>query len=214
MRGLAGGIAGGFLGSMLFGTLGHAGGFGGGGGVGILEILLIAGLAFFGFRWWKNRNQTTPFNRNTSSYSAPTMEEPIMNQPNFSSLDTEEASDMFFKIQGAWTRRDLSSVRDLLGGEMPSVLNRDLEDLKRNQQINRLENISVRRTDVTDSWNENGVDYSTVRFTANLLDYVVDEKTSQVVQGSDSSPVKFEEDWTFAKNPGTPNWQLVAIQQV
>jgi predicted lipid-binding transport protein (Tim44 family) len=97
---------------------------------------------------------------------------------------------------------------------MPSVLNRDLEDLKRNQQINRLENISVRRTDVTDSWNENGVDYSTVRFTANLLDYVVDEKTSQVVQGSDSSPVKFEEDWTFAKNPGTPNWQLVAIQQV
>jgi hypothetical protein len=50
LRGLAGGIAGGFLGSLLFSSLGYAGGWGGlggiGGGIGLLEILLFAGIAF------------------------------------------------------------------------------------------------------------------------------------------------------------------------
>src|SRR5215470_18477082 len=46
--GMIGGLLmGGLIGSLLFGGLGH--GFGGG-GMGLLEILLIAGLVYFGFR--------------------------------------------------------------------------------------------------------------------------------------------------------------------
>ena len=43
MRGLGGGIMGGFLGSMLFGGMGHAAGGGGfgGSGIGLFEILDI-----------------------------------------------------------------------------------------------------------------------------------------------------------------------------
>lgn len=221
LRGLAGGVAGGFLGSMLFSSLGHAGGFGGGGGgLGFLEILLIAGLAYLGFRWWKNRAGTSSSFQNTPTYdySAPTVSEGLNHAP-FGSrstaaakLDSDEASDIFFKIQAAWTRRDLSSVRDRIGGEMTAILDQDLQALKNAHRVNRLENISVRRTDVTDSWQEDGVDYATVRFTANLLDYTVDETSNQIVEGSDTAPVKFEEDWTFAKG-AAKDWQLVGIQQ-
>lgn len=222
MRGLAGGIAGGFLGSMLFGSLGHAaGGGGGGGGIGFLEILLMAGLAYFGFRWWKNRQQVATANSAPFDYAAyDRNKDQSFSQVGGGSataspaIDTDEASDIFFKIQGAWTRRDLTSVRGLLGGEMPTLLNQDLDELKRNQRINRLENISVRGVDFTETWQESGVDYTTARFTANLLDYTVDEKTAQVLEGSDSVPVKFEEDWTFAKDRNSANWQLVGIQQV
>ncbi|MCX6109577.1 MAG: TIM44-like domain-containing protein [Proteobacteria bacterium] len=66
----------------------------------------------------------------------------------------------------------------------------------------------------TASLQEGGDEYSTVRFSANLLDYTVDERTEQGVDGSDSSPVKFEEDWTFAKPARGDAWQLVGIQQV
>ena len=64
MRNIAGGMAGGFLGSMLFSSMGNAAGVNGaagGGGIGMLEILLIAGLAYFGFRWWKSRQQTQAY---------------------------------------------------------------------------------------------------------------------------------------------------------
>ena len=228
LRGMAGGLAGGFLGSMLFGGLGHAAGglgHGGGGGLGLLEMLLLAGLAYFGFRWWKNRQQAaTNFAGVSQRYG---MSESISGSTNgFQTLgagqfralapvgiDADTASDVFFKIQGAWTRRDLSTVRHLLGQEMLTTLESDLGELKQNQQINRLENITVRRTEVTNSWQEGAAEFSTVRFTANLLDYTVNEKNGQVVEGSDSSPVKFEEDWTFIKAQAGDAWQLAGIVQ-
>ena len=217
LRNMAGGLAGGFLGSMLFSSLGHAGGFGGaGGGSGLLQILMIAGLAYFGFRWWKNRSQINNFERTDS---------PMMNRyhgqsqsnsyaPASESIDSELASDLFFKVQGAWTRRDLTSVKDFLDTDIKNVLERDLAELKHKQQINRLENISVRRAEVINSWQEENREYSSVRFTANLLDYTTNETTGQLVAGSDSLPVKFDENWTFVKAPGTAAWQLAGIEQV
>ena len=226
MQGLAGGLAGGLLGSMLFSSIGNASGMGGGGlgggGIGFIEIILIAGLAYLGFRWWKSRQQPAlayaggDMVRNNYSGFSPNQSTPSLslNQADSTSpIDTENASDIFFKIQAAWTRRDLTSVRDLLGPSLLQTLTSDLDSLKQKQRINRLENISIRRTEVLNSWREEGKDYSTVRLTANLLDYTVQESSPQVIEGSDSVPVKFEEDWTFERQ-SHGQWQLVGIQQV
>ncbi len=53
MRSMAGGLAGGMLGSMLFSGLAGAGsgGMGAGGGIGLMEIALLAGLAYLIFRF-------------------------------------------------------------------------------------------------------------------------------------------------------------------
>jgi predicted lipid-binding transport protein (Tim44 family) len=53
-----------------------------------------------------------------------------------------------------------------------------------------------------------------VKFYANLLDYTIDETTGQVVSGSKTEPVKFEEYWTFTRPVGNNPWQLSAINQV
>ena len=228
-RNLAGGIAGGFLGSMLFSSLGNAaggvpgvGGTGGKGGIGMLEILLFAGLAYFGFRWWKRRQQSAQAfqGATTGSYGSfgvtPKTEPLNLGQfkaLSLSGIEADEASDIFFKVQAAWTRRDLASVDRLLDDGMRNTLTQDLEELKRNRSINRLENITVRRTDVGASWQEGGKDFTSVRFTANLLDYTVEEASGRVLEGSDSEPVKFEEEWTFSRSTGGEPWQLAGIQQ-
>src|SRR5262245_57059075 len=79
-------LAGGLIGSLLFGGMGH--GLGGGGGMGLLEILLIAGLVYFGFRMLRNRQQQTASPAgyasagsygsvpDSSSYASTTMELP------------------------------------------------------------------------------------------------------------------------------------------
>jgi predicted lipid-binding transport protein (Tim44 family) len=125
----------------------------------------------------------------------------------------DQCMDTFFKIQGAWANRDMSSVRRLLTEEMYRLLQADVENLKAQRQINRLENIAVRSVDITEAWQESGQDFITVRVYANLLDYTVDEASGQVLAGSQTDPVKFEEYWTFTRPVGNNPWQLSAIQQ-
>ena len=127
---------------------------------------------------------------------------------------TDLCMDNFFKVQGAWANRDMSAVRSLLTDEMYDILQRDAEELKRSGKINRLDNIAVRTTDITEAWQESGRDFITVRFLANLLDYTVEESSGQVVSGSRTEPVKFEEYWTFSRPVGNNPWQLSAINQV
>jgi len=127
-------------------------------------------------------------------------------------IDRDQAMDLFFQVQGAWANRDLSSALSLLDTEARTFLEDELFRLKSLKQINRLENIAVRDVQAIESWRDLGKEFSTVKITANLLDFNVDETTLQVVSGSKTTPVKFEEYWTFTRENGSP-WKLSAIQQ-
>lgn len=251
MKGLAGGLAGGLLGSMLFSSLAHGSGFGGaGGGIGLLDIILIAGLLYVAYRFWKNRQNQNRHafagaggapamgGHGSMGYSPPmdaasaTMARSSANYGSGSSdvgyfgqgasapmavgprLDRETAEDVFFRVQGAWTRRDLSSVQDYVERDVARVLDADLQDLKTRHEINRLENISVRNIEFSEPWYEGDRELVRVRFTASLLDYTVDESTGAIKSGSNTEPVKFDEYWIFAKSQGRSSWQLAGIEQI
>lgn len=128
-------------------------------------------------------------------------------------IPTDTAMDLFFQIQAAWMNRDLNSVHTVLDYDARDYLEHELSRLKTRGLINRLENIAIRNTEVLESWQEGNRNYATVRFLANLLDYTVDDRTQQVVEGSKTQPVKFEEFWTFSKNVFDSQWKLSAIQQ-
>jgi len=125
----------------------------------------------------------------------------------------ETSSDIFFKIQAGWANRDLEPVKGLLTSEVFSTLKTDVDELRREKKVNRLENIALRSVDLVEVWQESGSDYITVRFLANILDYTVDETTGQLISGSKTDPVKFEEYWTFTRPVGNHPWKLSAIQQ-
>lgn len=120
--------------------------------------------------------------------------------------------DNFFKIQGGWMNRDLSALSPLLTDDMKGVFGEDIDRLLRDRQVNRLENIAVRNVDIAEVWQEAGQDYITVLIYANLLDYTTDE-SGQVLAGSKTEPVKFEEYWTFTRPVGNNPWRLGAIEQ-
>jgi predicted lipid-binding transport protein (Tim44 family) len=239
MGGIGGFLLGGLLGSMLFGGMGH-GLFG---GIGFMEILLIAGILYFVFAYLRRRQQpasassygyTPPREADTGYWQSGSTSAPsaTMYEPEASSdlerglgyirqMDatfdpqrfSDNASDIFFKVQGAWMGRDMTPVRDVLTPEMYEAMQKDCERLRAERRIDRMENIAVRAVDVTEAWQESGRDYVTVRFLASMLDYTIDEGTGQVVAGSRSEPVKFEEYWTFVRPVGPNPWRLSAIQQ-
>jgi predicted lipid-binding transport protein (Tim44 family) len=240
-RGMLGGIAGGFLGSMLFRSLGwgEMGDGMGGGGIGFFEIAVLALILFLLYRFIKRRREAA----SASAYyqgneaAGSTYQQSYDPSPTYgtapSGTDLEQGlryvrqmdpyfdeqkfrdlcMDSFFKIQGAWTGRDATSVRNLLTAEMYKTIQADADRLTSEKKVNRLENIAVRSVEITEAWQEQGQDYITVLFSANLLDYVVDETSGQVVSGSKVDPVKFEEYWTFTRPVGSNPWQLSAINQ-
>ncbi len=240
MRSMAGGIVGGMLGGMLFRSLGFSGmgggmGGGGGGGIGLFEIILLAGIGYLIYRYIKKRREQTSDNTfepeiyrggNVTPISqgyqqtAPEMEDVDTGLGHIRQFDSyfdenrynDLVMDNFFKIQGAWMNRDLSPVSILLTDEMRRVFQADIDKLIRDKQINRLENIAVRKVEIVEAWQESGQDYINTLIYANLLDYTTDESGS-VLSGSKSDPIKFEEFWTFTRPVGNNPWKLSAIDQ-
>lgn len=225
MGGLTGFLIGGAIGSMLFG------GFGGGGlgGIGMLEILLLGGLAFMVFAYMRRRQQPSqpaPYGydpqASQTATAMPSMERDLdRGLRHIAQMDmtftpermVDTATDTFFTVQSAWTARDMAPARALLSPEMYDTLRQGCDQLREVKRINRLENIAMRSVQVTEAWQESGSDFVTVHILASLLDYTTDESGVQVYEGNRTTPVKFEEYWTFSRPCGPNAWILSAIQQ-
>ncbi len=240
--GILGGLAGSMLGRWLFGgsTAQAAPESGGFGGFSLMDLILLGGIGFFIF-WLitrRRREQAADLPQAHQSSMADSTTQPPYNeeQPpppaepewdlekglfHIQQLDPlfaedkfkDQAMDYFFKIQGAWVDRDMSTVKHLLTTEMFDLLQEDAEKMRSDGLINRLENIAVREVNSTEAWQESGQDYLTLRVYATLLDFTLDEKTGEIVSGSKIEPVKFEEYWTFTRPVGNNPWQLSAISQ-
>lgn len=236
-RGLAGGLLGGALGGMLFGSMFGAGGT----GMGILPLLLLAGGAYYFFRKMKRptQNNYSPHNQphgqqgsgmfgggvgggasgmDSMTESLDPVEEGLSQiRQADRSFDAdyfvEIASDVFFKVQAGWMRRDLDSYRHLLGDQLAREYEGHFAEMHQNGQINKLESIAIRGVKIVEAGSDGVEDFITVQFTANLLDYTVDDKTDELLEGSMTEPVKFDEKWTWARSVGTEAWKLEGIDK-
>ncbi len=220
---------------------GGMGGSGGGFGFGdIIILLIIAGILYYVYKRYRAKkememsgspqagyNSSYAYDQapaydygNTSFDTQPAREsvgdglrhiaamDPQFNEKAF----CENAEDLFFKIQGGWTRRDMSSLSDLLTPQMHDTFQADIDRYIADKKINRLENIAVRQVEIVDAVQDQGEEFITVRYTASLLDFITDESGS-VLSGSSTDPVKFLEYWTYTRKVGERNWRLAAITQ-
>jgi predicted lipid-binding transport protein (Tim44 family) len=206
---------------------------------GLMDILILGGIAFMIYYFIKSRRRE-PVAEGPSQYASeaaqpayggsvqpPYYDQPATDQdlerglnnirqydPGFDDFKfKEQVMDIFFKVQGAWASHDMSAVKNSLTDEMFRILQEDSNRLKQDGKINKLESVAVRSADITEAWQEGGQDFLTVRLLASLLDYTVDARTGDVLEGSKTEPVKFEEYWTFTRPLGSNPWQLSAISQ-
>ena len=224
------------------GGFGGIGGLGGS-GFGLFEILLIAGIGYFLYRRFRKPAAASGFGTmqyQNSSYqpstnyqpsygyqtpeSAPMPESLPVNEVDYRSLTMMDrsfdpnrflktAQDTFFKVQGAWNKQETAALNRLCGNELMQSWQEELSRLSARGQQNRMENIALSSSEITEAWTESGQDFITVRLNANLLDYTVDQKSGAVVSGSADEPIQFEEYWTFSRPVGPNAWKLTAVQQ-
>jgi predicted lipid-binding transport protein (Tim44 family) len=240
-RGLTGGLLGGAIGAMLFGSMFGAGGTGMG-ILPLLVLGGLAYFLFKKSSTKQRQNSYQSYQQNPEQQSPSNMfsgafgnsGQPPPSTPNIGGnlleegIDqirehdrnfdpkhfTEVASDVFFQVQAGWMRRDLDSYKHLLGEQLASEYAIQFEEMRSKGQINKLESIAVRNLEVVQAGSDGREDFVTVLFSANLLDYTVDDKSGDLIDGSMTTPVKFNEEWTWARLVGTEDWKLEGIKVV
>jgi predicted lipid-binding transport protein (Tim44 family) len=222
------GLAGGFIGSWLFGHMGYAAdGTGGGSGLGmILQILIIGLLIYFAIRLFRGRGRALFGGGGGASFwpprSAGAAAAPAARDRgrdiNLSDVDLNAFQQIHATVQEAWSASDLGRLRQLMTPEMLSYFSEELTRNASQGTQNIVANVELLKGDLLESWDEGDLQYATAHMRWRALDYVVRLGRSPgdpdyLVSGDPRTPVEAEEVWTFVRRRGG-DWLLSAIQQV
>jgi predicted lipid-binding transport protein (Tim44 family) len=116
-------------------------------------------------------------------------------------------------IQGAWTARDLGTLRRHMTPEMADYFAEALDADARRGVANKVEQVKLEQGDLAEAWAEGDTRYATVAMRWSALDYDLRLSDGAVVAGSNLQRSDATEVWTFRSDRKGP-WVLSAIQQV
>lgn len=218
------GLAGGFLGSMLFhgmGGFGHVLG-------GLLTLLILGGLVWFVIRLLSGGfasggrgagwGGAMPGSVGAAAAPSATRYRGVDTTVNDNDLNAFQA--IHAGVQEAWGHADLGRMRQLMTPEMLSYFSDELTRNSSQGVQNVVSDVRLVKGDITESWDEGDLQYATAYMKWTAIDYVVPlggpggaGQQVAVVSGDTRTPVEQEEVWTFVRRRGG-NWLLSAIQQV
>jgi predicted lipid-binding transport protein (Tim44 family) len=211
------GLAGGVVGSLLFGH-----GFGG------LWRLLLLGLAIWFVVGLVRRllssssagppgGAAMPTPRSAGAAAAP-LPADRGRDVNLPDADLSAFQAIHARVQEAWSAADLDRLRPLM---TPEMLRWFAEELDRNANRglqNIISNVKFLKGELIESWDEGDRQYATASMRWRAVDYVVERgrepgQAEFIADGDPRTPIEVEELWTFVRRPGGA-WLLSAIQQV
>jgi len=217
------GLAGGFLGSMLFSSLG--GGIGGLGHVfgGLLTMLIIGLLIFFVIRLFSGRRSAFAgaggaMPRSVGAAAAPQAQQYRGHDTTVGDADLNAFQSIHNAVQEAWGKADLGELRQRMTPEMLSYFSEELTRNTSQGVQNIVSDVSLLKGEISESWEEGDLQYATAYLRWSATDYVARLGRSlgqpdYLVSGDPKTPSESEEVWTFVRRRGG-NWLLSAIQQV
>ncbi|MBR2290194.1 MAG: Tim44 domain-containing protein [Clostridia bacterium] len=176
---------------------------------------------FIAFYLFKNRHNTNSFLRgNRPSIDAEMQrrrnrevlfgvsDAPIENQiqeidPMFNKAEfLSWASDMFVKLQYAWSDRNLEEIRHFVTPDLYEQTNNQVQRYIQNKQINKLERISVNLYRLYSFAEEGDREILRVVLESKMIDYIIDETTQKVVRGNQAINVVNPYILTFVRKAG------------
>ena len=221
------GLAGGFIGSWLFGHSGYAAdGTSSGSAMGMfLEVLIIGALIYFAVRLFRRRAFSngwpggTPLSmaRSAGASAAPARRN-RGRDINLSDADLSAFQAVHGAVQEAWSAGDLGQLRRLMTPEMLSYFSEELTRNAGQGVRNIVSDVQLVKGELSESWDEGDLQYATAYMRWRAIDYVTrlgrpSGDPESIVSGNPRVAVEAEEVWTFVRRRGG-DWLLSAIQQV
>jgi predicted lipid-binding transport protein (Tim44 family) len=241
LAGLAAGIAGSWIGHMLFGATDssartneageHVGATdttaGASDSTGILLLLMLLGAGAFYYFLKVRRSPAPDFSGLTrsSAGSGTLLAEPsamtLQTAPVVSEVTTTDKTafqQLLIDIQTAWGKQDLAGLRRFVTPEMLTYFSTALAENTSQDIENHVEDVVLLRAEVREAWTEDATQYATVGLRWSARDYTVSltkqrGEAGYLVEGSEETPTESSEVWTFMRYQNG-KWLLSAIQQV
>ena len=236
LAGLAAGVAGSWIGHMLFGATnssaattteaGETGTTSGGfGSTGILLILMFLGAGAF-FYFMKVRRPATDFagisrssagSGNLLSTSSPTTLQTTAVVGEVTSADKTAFQLLLTDVQTAWSNQDLAGLRRAVTPEMLSYFSTALAEQASLDIANHVEDVVLLQAEVRETWIEDTTQYATIGLRWSARDYTVSltkkrGEPGYLFEGNEETPTDASEVWTFVRFQNG-KWLLSAIQQ-
>jgi predicted lipid-binding transport protein (Tim44 family) len=225
MSGLAGGLLGVGIGSMLFGGSMFGGVSGIGGILGLLlQVFLVVMIGRFIWRMIARRNQPAFAGGVNPDMMARTGDQgaaprpmgggtgpavrPVPVQPE----DYQAFEHLLQGVQAAWSAQDVNALRAVASPEMVSYFAEQLSEQASRGVHNTVTDVKLEQGDLSEAWAEPGREYATVAMRFSMVD-VTRDGAGRVVEGDPVRRTETTEVWTFLRAPGG-RWILSAIQQV
>jgi predicted lipid-binding transport protein (Tim44 family) len=237
LAGLAAGLAGSWIGHMLFGATDssarttEAGDLTsktseGSSSTGIFLILMLLGAGALYYFLRMRRSPAPDFSGITRSS---TITDSLPTGPSSTTLraravETEITTDdkkvfqqLLTDVQTAWSNQDLAGLRKVVTPEMLSYFATALAEQTSLDMANHVEDVTLLRAEVREAWTEDTARYATIDLHWSALDYTVSlakqrGEPGYLIEGSEDMPTETHEVWTFVRYQNG-KWLLSAIQQ-
>lgn len=120
-------------------------------------------------------------------------------------------------IQSAWSAQDTAALRRSVTPEMLNYFSTALAEDNSRGMRNHVEGVELLKGDVREAWSEGDQDYATVDLRWNARDYSVSTTIPRgapgyLIEGSEETSTESHEVWTFMR-VRNGQWVLSAIQQ-
>ncbi|HNZ71397.1 MAG TPA: Tim44-like domain-containing protein [Prolixibacteraceae bacterium] len=108
---------------------------------------------------------------------------------------------VFLKMQHAWMNRDINRVKDLISPRLYEDLKAHLEFMTENGEKNILSGIDIKSIKIIgcEDYLDNNQDSFIAHIKGSMLDYTINEKTSQVIKNADKSVETFTDTYHFIR---------------
>ena len=139
------------------------------------------------------------------------------------SVDTVTSADkaafqqLLIDVQMAWSKQDLTELRQFVTPEMLNYFSAALADNTSQDIQNHVEDVVLLRAEILEVWTEQATHYVTAGLRWSARDYNLSltkprGEPGYVVEGNEETPTESGEAWTFMQSPDG-KWLLSAIQQ-
>lgn len=206
----------------------------------LLQIALIGGLGFLAYRLFKGRAQAPApqapgadgqgaslerghlDDRPHDAYDDP---RPLPNalgralpraekEFEVGAADQQEFTRIIDAVQKAWSDGNPVALRKVVTPEVAGWIGEDLARDQSKGLRNVVEDVTLLKGDVTESWRDGELEFATALITFTARDYMVRLSDNQVVEGDPRTPQEATEAWTFVRTGANGQWLLSAIEQV
>ncbi len=176
---------------------------GGGGGIGtIIAVVVIILIIVAATRRGSSSGNRAPVNTGVTATTNGNRDLSALKakDPEFSEDKLKEkVANLYVQMQNHWQNKDFEPMRAHMTDTVYNQFARQLEELKRRNQTNYVERISVLGSEIVDYSSDDKYDSLIFKVSTRIIDYTVDDSTGEVVSGDKNREKFLVYEWTLIR---------------